>query len=414
MGSRHVARRATAECFDFAIVGGGIAGCTIAFELAKRGLSVILLEQGSIAARASGCNTGTLLNQAEPEVVEMMGRSVEMYSELASGPVNFHFKPFDQLLLANDLAHFDAVRCRAEAISAFGIHVEAVDAAALRKDLPQLRDDLPGGYILEGAWMLDAEAATIAMAEAARTAGAVIRTGVRVGQLSLGACGIEGVFTDQGAVVSSAVILASGAWIPDLLPGAPVTPARGWLLRTCVLPFAVPWIIEEITWPDQDRLGRLTLFPTLLDLANESHGKSAVEAFVLAPLPAGDALVGASLASSLTNPLEGSDMPRRLSQRALSFAPGMSTVQIVKAWSGLRPMAPDGLPMVGATPIAGLYLHGGHGSLGMQAAPATARWLATWLADGESSIELTRLDPMRFESVKNGLTANSPQKAVAN
>jgi glycine/D-amino acid oxidase-like deaminating enzyme len=59
----------------------------------------------------------------------------------------------------------------------------------------------------------------------------------------------------------------------------------------------------------------------------------------------------------------------------------------------MRPMTPDGMPIAGEVPgVSGLYVHGGHGSIGMMTAPATARWLVNGDLD-----ELRALDPGRFE-----------------
>ena len=89
--------------------------------------------------------------------------------------------------------------------------------------------------------------------------------------------------------------------------------------------------------------------------------------------PAGHALLGTSLAPSLLEPVEAVDMPRRIARRALDLLPGLAEVSITRGWYGLRPMSPDGLPLVGPTAVEGLFVHGGHGSIGMQSAPWTAR-----------------------------------------
>jgi len=74
---------------------------------------------------------------------------------------------------------------------------------------------------------------------------------------------------------------------------------------------------------------------------------------------------------------EGLEAQQRMARRALELAPGLArTIEITRAWWGLRPLTPDGLPLVGPGDVDGLYIHGGHASLGMHAAPATARWLA--------------------------------------
>src|SRR5229473_3400941 len=76
---------------DAVVIGGGIAGCTLAYELASRNVKTVLLEQTMIAAESSGRNTGTLLSGPQPEVVELLDASAAIYGEIAQGPVPFEF-----------------------------------------------------------------------------------------------------------------------------------------------------------------------------------------------------------------------------------------------------------------------------------------------------------------------------------
>jgi glycine/D-amino acid oxidase-like deaminating enzyme len=391
------------------VIGGGIAGCTIAFELATRGRQVLLLERDSIAAAASGHNTGTLLSQGEPEVMQLLRESVQMYHELEAGPYAFHFRQRPQLLLARDATQLAAARQRAEQIAALGGTVEAVDGEELRLRFPPLRGELAGGYVVREAWTLDPLAATNSVAHAARKAGVTIRPHTRVIQLAVRSGRIEGVLTEEGAIPADAVVLATGPWMNELLRDVelaeawqplPMGAGRGWLLGIGQIPVAVPWIIEEISWPDQEVLGALTRLRTLAEVAAGVKEQPAVEAFVLAPLAHGGALLGASLAPALRGAIEGNETPQRLARRALELAPGLDQVEVADAWYGFRPMMADGLPVAGETPIGGLYVHGGHGSLGMQAAPATARWLAERMTGTQATDERPWLNPMRFSEAR--------------
>jgi glycine/D-amino acid oxidase-like deaminating enzyme len=166
-------------------------------------------------------------------------------------------------------------------------------------------------------------------------------------------------------------------------------------MRTGRLPVRVPWVIEEMSWPDQAELGRAARLPTLAELAVGGYDAPAADAFALAPQPTGDALLGTSLAPSLMGAVEGVGMPERLARRALRVAPGLREVGVVAAWSGMRPMTPDGMPVCGAVSDC-VWAHGGHGSVGMQAGPATARWLVDAMLGGEPNPELERLSPRRF------------------
>ena len=219
-----------------------------------------------------------------------------------------------------------------------------------------------------------------------------------MGQVGTAGGRVTGVVTDAGRVSADAVVLASGPWLTDLLPSAPVRAGRGWLMRTQRLAFAVPWIVEEVSWPDQHVLGAAARPVALEDLAAGRVDEPIGECFFICPLPGGDALLGASLATSLRDAIEGIGAPQGIAARALELAPGLAgTAAITRAWSGLRPMTPDGLPLVGPSGPEGLYIHGGHASLGMQAAPATAGWLARHMHGERVPDVFADLQPDRFE-----------------
>lgn len=365
------------------VVGGGIAGTTIAYELASRGLAVTLLEQDRLGAGASGRNTGTLLHQTEPAVAAMLRASVERYRAL---PDSFAWTPRSELLLARTPEQLALAAAKAQAIAAQGVRVSAVDGDTLRAEFPAFGPDVLGGQVFEDVSTVDAELANLAFADAAREAGAVLRAGVRVAAVARG-----GVLTDAGRIAADAVVVAAGPWLADLVR-VPVRAGRGWLMRVDRLD--VPWIVEEVSWPDQAVLGRAALPVPLAELADAGPSERPVgECALLCPLPDGSGLIGASLWTSLRDAVEGSEAPRRIARRVLEVAPGLRA-RVVRAWSGLRPMTPDGLPVAGEAD--GVFVHGGHGSLGMQAAPATAAWLAAAMHGEPTPPTYDELRPGRF------------------
>ena len=374
------------------VIGGGIAGATIAYELTRRGAQVTLLEERSIANAASGRNLGLLLNQVEGAAARVMQCSLEVYRELESAGLDFSLRRSDQLLLARDHQQWEVARGRAQALAARGVTVRSVEVAELRRTLPALAENLRGGWVAEGAWALDPAAATVAFVEAARRAGADIRTGVRVHALRVSGGRAQGVLTDTGPVAADAVVVATGPWLPHLVPALPVAPGRGWVIRTRPLGFDLPWIVEEMAWTDAGQLARAGRRPTLAEVARGGHDRPVAQALMAVQEPRGEALIGTSLAPSLSDAVEGADMPRQVAERALLAAPGLAGVEVMAAWSALRPMTPDGLPLVGAVPGTDrLWVHGGHGSSGMRAAPATARWLVE-----DDRAQLERFAPARF------------------
>jgi glycine/D-amino acid oxidase-like deaminating enzyme len=151
--------------------------------------------------------------------------------------------------------------------------------------------------------------------------------------------------------------------------------------------------VVDVSWPDLEDLGRSARPPRLAEVAAGGYDLPAAATVSVVPLPSGEALLGTSLAPSLLEPVEGVDMPRRIAERTLELLPGLAEVSITAGWFGLRPMTPDGLPLVGPAGVEGLYIHAGHGSIGMQSAPWTARRLVEGMTGGGMP---ERLRPARF------------------
>jgi len=347
-----------------------------------------------VTGQASGRNMGLLLNQTEPGAVRIMQRSLEVYRALAGGEVDFQLREMPQLIIASDAAQARAMgrRPRDERSGPGG------ERSRSRGDPGQFQSAGPrlaGGHVVGNASVVDPIAATFAFVEAAREAGAKIHTGTRVSQVSTTGGKLRGLVTDGGRFAFDAVVLAAGRWLNELWIPAPVSIGRGWLLRAARLDYTLPWIVEDMNWPDRDELGRVARPPTLAEVA-AGHDQPVAEAFVIAQQPAGDALIGTSLSPSLRDPDEGLDMPRRIAARTVAAAPGLAELPITAAWYGLRPMTPDGMPLAGPAGPTGVWIHGGHASIAMMTAPAMAGWLTRATVGGVQPPELADLRVDRF------------------
>jgi glycine/D-amino acid oxidase-like deaminating enzyme len=390
---------------DAIVIGGGIAGCTLAYELASRDVDVVVLEQNAIAAESSGRNTGTLLSGPQQEVVELLDASAAIYGEIAQGPVPFEFARIGHLLISEDEASLEAASPVAARYRAAGVAMEKASGKDLARDYARLGFNVAGGYFVERAWTLEPMGATHAFAHAAREAGAEIRTGIRVAQIVSRGGRVRGVLTDQGIISADLVFIANGLWMSDLLqrtvgdgplPGLPFTAGRGWLIQLGKLDFELPWIVEELTWPDQEELGKRMSLEGLADVADKRDDQPAVEAICLNPMGGGDARLGASVQPAFRDLVRNTDMASRIAGRALRMMSGLGSLKVKNVYPGNRPMLSDGLPVAGKTAIDGLFVHGGMGSIGMHAAPATARWLADAVLSGDGNPTQEWLLPRRF------------------
>ena len=324
---------------------------------------------GRDSLQSSGRNTGTLLSGPQKEVVELLDTCVEIYSELSQGPIPFEFARIGHLLISEDEASFEEAHTVAERYRAAGVGMEAVSGKDLARDHPRLGFKVAGGYFVERAWTLEPMGATHAFALAAREAGATIKTGARVAQISTRNGRVQGVLTDQGIIAADLVFIANGLGMADMLRrtvgDGPFRPAihrrAGLLIQLGKLDFDMPWIVEELTWPDQEELGRRMSLEGLADIAEQRDDRPAVEAICLNPMRGGDARLGASVQPALRDLVRNTDMPSRIAGRALRMMSGLGSLKVTNAYPGNRPMLSDGLPVAGRTSIEGLFVHGGMG-----------------------------------------------------
>ncbi|MEU8197954.1 FAD-dependent oxidoreductase [Microbispora amethystogenes] len=386
--------------YDVIVVGGGIAGCACAERLAARGMSVLLLERGPLASGATGRNQGGLLPSPVPACAALYAEAVAYYTQVEQeGEVSFGLRPHGYLLVASDEDSMIRARDHGAALTARGFPSHEIGAAELTALEPGLAPDLAGAVVVEGAHALHPVLAVAALAQRARRSGARIRTHALVRGLLREGDRVTGVITDDGTYTGGAVVLAAGPWARSLAQQAgtdvPVFGARGWLVRTApVQETAFNHTMMQSTWHGAGGL-KAQGPPTLEELA-DSRGRVV---FSLQPLPSGEVVLGSSSgpALQLDDVHDGEEAVGLITAAALRHAPALAKTPVRAAWSGVRPMSPDGLPIVGPAPGApGLWLLTGYGIDGMPLAPATSRLLAEHLAEGRAPAGAEEFSPERF------------------
>jgi glycine oxidase len=364
---------------DVAIVGAGIIGCSIAFELAKAGMQVCVLERGGIGEESSAAAAGMLSGQhgvtnlgaryqLHVEARELHGRLADDLREQTGIDVGFcRWGLLELLFTPGEVRAAD--RCCAIQTQA-GLRVERLSREETLALEPALAPDLQGSIRYVDEAHVHNGRLTIALAEAARRTGAELRSGAPALALIRERERVVGVQTSTETVYAEAVIIANGAWSSDLIRPLglmlPVKPMRGQMLAVRTVPRAVSQII---------------------------YGRH----MYLVPRPDGETLVGATVEDvgfrkEVT--LEGLE---ELIQAGRHIAPGMMGQPVIRTWAGLRPGSPDGLPLVG--PVAGLpglILAVGHHRNGILLGPMTGVLVKQWLVDHVQSPYLDLLRPERF------------------
>lgn len=359
---------------DVAIVGGGVVGCAIAFELAREGLEVVLLERGELASEASGAAAGMLLPFGEAEGPGPFLRqglaSLALFPDLVrearerSG-IDPEHVVCGALHVAPDAEEAARLRERAALLGDRG--AEWLGAEELRSLEPRLARDLAGAVFARAEAHVRSPLLVRALAGAAVSLGARVETGTPVLALRRDAERVAGVETPAGAVAAGTVVLCAGAWSPALAPVAlPIEPLRG-----------------QIVSLDAPRpgLGAIVNAPGVY----------------LVPKRDGSVVVGATSERVGFDPRVTADGVASLLASALRLAPGLAGAGFRSAWAGLRPATPDGLPAIGWAPgHRGLLLAAGHHRNGVLLAPLTARLVADLLLGKAPAPDAAIFAPERF------------------
>jgi glycine/D-amino acid oxidase-like deaminating enzyme len=391
---------------DVVIVGGGIAGVTCAVELAGRGASVTLLERDEIAAGASGRNQGWFVLSSDPPCAPMSALSLERYLELIDGsavPVRLDREPVGHLLFTRDEAAAPLVEERARAWAATGVRAEALDAAGLRAEEPALTDGFAAAWLLEQGHRIDPAALTVAHALRARSLGAQIRRHTGVRALTTVGDRVTGVVTDEGVVAADTVILAAGPWSAPLVRPVgvdlPVTGARGWIVELAGAPGLLHHLLEE----EEEAVAPLLLgeggeaFPTAGEFLEDGHRAASVAA-LLHSADDGTVVCGASHHPALRAEPDDEDAPRRILERSLAVVPSLAEAVIRGIRWGIRPMSPDGRPLVGWL-REGLMAATGHGPEGILLGGGSGVLAAALVTGAEPPFDPAPFDPLRFAGV---------------
>jgi D-amino-acid dehydrogenase len=411
---------------DIAIVGGGSIGLVAALELAGRGLEPVVFERAGDLLGSCSAGSAGLLSPAHstplptPSAVreglrymtrkdspfsmrirptlipwllrfvvaarssrvragtealrELSFRSLALHEKLAADGLDTGLSVRGALNIYETDQGFEAGKAEAEALARLGSESEVLTADEAREREPALSDLVVGGVFYPDEAQCDPERFLGAIAKAAVEAGAVIRTRAEVFGARMNGTRVKVLETAHGDVTPRQVVVANGAWTSETSRKVgrpiPIEGAKGYhvdLERASSDP-SVPIYMQEarvIATPFEDRL-RLsgTLQLTGLDMRLD-------RVRAMATFEAGN--------------------------RALRE---ISRNRVTEVWRGIRPCAPDGLPVIGRSgDIENMVFATGHAMKGLHLAPATARLVADLLTGREPEMDLTPFRPDRFRAL---------------
>lgn len=354
------------------VIGAGIAGLGIGWRLTQAGAGVTLLERAQIGAGATAASAGMIAVAAE------IGRASTPETAFARHASDM-WPAFAEELQAQSGTGIDYRRNGAlivtlpgeDAAPRPGGEVAALGAAEALAEEPMLTPAVTGALWAPHEAQVDSQALCRALAVAFVRAGGKLQSNEAVVRIETDGRRAVDAVTPFATYRADAFVLAAGAWIsrieglpPHALP--PVSPVKGEIIvlrppEAATLPRHVVWGNGIYLVPRGNRL-----------------------------------IVGATV--------EQAGFDTHLSQHALSWLrqqaaglmPALGGWEKVEHWAGLRPVTPDGMPVLGPTSVEGLYVATGQYRNGILFAPAVAEVLSSLVL--ERAADVRTFDPRRFEA----------------
>ncbi|MGC2290920.1 MAG: glycine oxidase ThiO [Candidatus Acidiferrales bacterium] len=379
------------KTFDTVIVGGGVIGAAIAFELAGEKQRVLVIDRQEPGREASWAAAGMLSPGPDsPEAVPLvpLGReSLRLYPEFVAAIEEASGKTvgFAREGTFEVFAGRDGEGARDKLIEEYrdlGLAIETISLEAARALEPALCAAVSAAAWLPEEATVDPRLLTEAVLAAAARRGAVVRAGCAVESLLCehGAC--AGVLAAGGEKIEGEhVVIAAGAFcgtIMDCNSGldgnlaryAPVRPVRGQLVA-----LRSPTV-------------------KLKKVLRSSRG-------YLVPRRDGRIIAGSTLENAGFVKQVTPEGIRKILEGAQELAPGLAGAEIVEQWAGLRPDSPDHLPIIGPTEMKGLLIATGHYRNGILLAPVTAKIVRDWIVSGRASFLAESFSPLRFTAARS-------------
>ncbi|MGB9329739.1 MAG: FAD-dependent oxidoreductase [Steroidobacteraceae bacterium] len=371
------------------IIGGGIVGCSVAYHLAKRDCTdVLLLERRRLTCGTTWHAAG-LVGQlrATQNLTRLAQYTTQLYEglERETGQAT-GFKQVGSIAVAASEARFEELKRGASMARCFGLEVQILSPAAAKERWPLLATDgLVGAVFLPKDGQTNPVDTTQALARGARNGGVRICEDVKVTAIRAAHGRVIGVATPEGEIRADVVVNCAGMWAREI---------GGWANVSVPLHAAEHFYIVTEPIP-----GLAAGLPILRDADacsyfKEDTGKLLVGWFEPQAKPWGERGIPENFAFDQL-PADLSHI-ESLFERAMRRVPALGAAGVQVFFNGPESFTPDDRYLLGEVPeIQGMYVAAGFNSIGIQSAGGAGKVLADWIIDGHPPFDLWDVDIRR-------------------
>jgi glycine/D-amino acid oxidase-like deaminating enzyme len=365
---------------EVVIVGAGAVGCSIAYHLTQRGQNdVVVVERATIGAGSTSKAAGGIRAQFATEVeIRMSLESIDVFKRFEDEfGVDCGYVQDGYLFVVSDAAVLAKYACNVGIQNQFGVPSQIVSPEEVRDLAPGISLD----DVIAGVWCPTDGHATpndvcMAYAARARANGARFLEETTVTAMHSVAGGRTAVEMTSGTIETPLVIVAAGANAGPVAAmlgvEVPVVPKRRHVFVTDNF--------DGVRHP----------LPLVIDTGSGFYLRSERQTLLMSPGDVGE------VTDYFEVPVDWSALETTVEKGVHRF-PALEHAAVRNAWAGLRPLTPDEHAIVDWLPgVEGVFCAVGFCGHGFQHSPATGRYVAEWVLDGQPSIDLSALGFARF------------------
>jgi sarcosine oxidase, subunit beta len=367
---------------DVVVIGGGVVGASTAYHLAAAGVEhVVLLERAdAVATGSTGACAGGFRQQFSSRInIELSQASVPMIL----GFTEEHGLPLDvvqdgYLFLVRDEREWEEFRAGAEFQRSLGVDTQLLTPEEALSIAPGIAiDDVVGATFCAEDGLADPAGLTQGYATLARRAGADLLLGVEAIAIEMDGDSVTGIRTADGVISTPVIVDAAGPWAGTLAATVGVH-----------LPLEpIPRMVVT-TGPFPGAPARRTL---VIDAATSYYFHKEGEGVLTG-------MGGRDERPSFSTVVDHRFIEEELLPTAIRVFPPIEHAGIASMWAGLYEMTPDRHPIIGESPVGGLFLANGFSGHGFQHAPVVGKLIAELVVDGRThTVDISSLGLDRFE-----------------
>lgn len=375
---------------DAVVIGAGIIGSSIAYHLSRHKLHVVLLEKGDIATGSSGaCDGLVFLQSKKPGIhLQLAMESRKRFNQLNRHlPLPIEYRQTGGMVVIETEDELAAMEQFVAQQQEIGLDVTLIGGKQLRQLEPCLSKHIVGATRSPLDGQVNPISLTLGFAMGAKSLGASVISGAPVHGIDTTAGRVSAVESQRGRFEADIIINAAGVHAPEIgrMIGLdiPIKPRRGQIIVTEARPKMLGHCIISAAY--------------ITAKFNTDIARKTGEGISIEQTQNGNFMLGSTrefVGYDKRTTIEGL---QHIADKTTGIIPALKHINVIRAFAGLRPYTPDGLPILGPVDdVPGFLMAAGHEGDGIALSPITGAYMAQMIATGKSDIPLDSFRLSRF------------------